>query len=71
MRIWEDLSASDYQQITLMCNDTKAVDQQESDLLNARSCPVDRDRLATYSVSPWTSNLSTDSTILKYHRLAS
>jgi hypothetical protein len=31
MRIWEDLSTSDYQQITLMCNDTKAVDQRESD----------------------------------------
>jgi hypothetical protein len=31
MRIWEDLSTGDYQQITLMCNDTKAVDQRESD----------------------------------------
>ena len=31
MRIWEDLSTCDYQQITLMCNDTKAVDQRESD----------------------------------------
>jgi hypothetical protein len=31
MRIWEDLSTWDYQQITLMCNDTKAVDLRESD----------------------------------------
>jgi hypothetical protein len=32
MRIWEDLSLCDYQQITLMCNDTKVIDQRESDL---------------------------------------
>jgi len=32
MRIWVDLSLCDYQQITLMCNDTKVIDQRESDL---------------------------------------
>jgi hypothetical protein len=28
MRNWEDLSLCDYQQITLMCNDTKVIDQR-------------------------------------------
>jgi hypothetical protein len=65
MRIWEDLSLCDYQQITLMCNDTKAVDQRESDPLMHRPRSVDRCDTSAYSDEP---NLSTDSTILKYHR---
>jgi hypothetical protein len=64
MRIWEDLSLCDYQQITLMCNDTKVIDQRESDL---------NDRFPTrWTVTPppptLTAILSTGSTILKYHR---
>jgi hypothetical protein len=50
-----------------MCNDTKAVDQRESDPSGPGSRLVDRDRAATYSVPLATSNLSTDSTVLKYH----
>jgi hypothetical protein len=67
MRIWADLSTCDYQQITLMCNDTKAVDQRESDPSMPGSRPVDRDRTSTYPVAVATSNLSTDPTLLKYH----
>jgi hypothetical protein len=64
MRIWEDLSLCDYQQITLMCNDTKVIDQRESDLNDPASRPVDRGPATTYSKAI----LSTGSTILKYHR---
>ena len=64
MRIWEDLSLCDYQQITLMCNDTKVIDQRESDLYDPVPATVDRDPAATYSKAI----LSTGSTILKYHR---
>ena len=63
MRIWEDLSLCDYQQITLMCNDTKVIDQRESGFtpnLLPTGGPIQHLRPI----------LSTDSTILKYHRLA-
>jgi hypothetical protein len=51
VRIWEDLSTGDYQQITLMCNVTKAVDQRESDPPGL-SRPVDRDSTSALSCQP-------------------
>ena len=55
MRIWEDLSTGDYQQITLMCNDTKAVDQRESDRERPHR-PVDR--YSTFGLSCQPTRLS-------------